>query len=33
VSVAGMGHELPPSAVPIIAAAIVDHTGGVKEPG
>jgi esterase len=30
VSVAGMGHELPPSAVPIIAAAILDHTGSVS---
>jgi pimeloyl-ACP methyl ester carboxylesterase len=26
VSVKGMGHELPASAVPIVAAAIVDHT-------
>jgi esterase len=30
VSVAGMGHELPPSAVPVITTAIVDHTGSVS---
>lgn len=33
VSVSGMGHELPPSAVPVIAAAIADHTSGVRQPG
>ena len=33
VPVAGMGHELPPSAMPVITAAIVDHTSSVKEPG
>jgi pimeloyl-ACP methyl ester carboxylesterase len=31
ISVDGMGHELPASSVPIIAAAIVDHTGRVRE--
>jgi pimeloyl-ACP methyl ester carboxylesterase len=30
VSVAGMGHELPPSAVPVVAAAILDHAGSVS---
>jgi pimeloyl-ACP methyl ester carboxylesterase len=33
ISVAGMGHELPPSSVPDIVDALVDHTSSVSQPG
>jgi pimeloyl-ACP methyl ester carboxylesterase len=33
ISVAGMGHELPPSSLPVIAPAVLNHTSRVSRPG